>query len=266
MMRGGKVTEPAYDTIGRGYAAARRPDPRIAVRIEAALGDCQSVVNVGAGAGSYEPADREVIAVEPSAEMIAQRPKGAARVVQATAEDLPFDDDSFDAAMAIITIHHWDDVDAGLTEMIRVARKRVLILSIDPEVVAQGWIASDYFPDAAANGRSELLPIAELRAKLPSSSVEVVPGPRRCRDAFAFTLWDQPERLLDPAVRRASSVWHRIPVAALNLGLKRLREDLESGEWDRKYGHLRELGEFDIGLRLVVSELSLPSTDRPQRR
>ncbi len=249
------MSQPAYDTIGHGYAEIRRPDPRIAARIEAALGDAESVLNVGAGAGSYEPADREVTAVEPSAEIIAQRPDGAAPVVQARAEELPFADESFDAAMAIITIHHWEDLDAGLREMKRVARRRIVVLTADPEVVAETWIAADYFPEVAEISRAEHLPIGELAKKLPSAAVEVVACPRDCSDVFVLTLWARPELHLDPIVRRASSNWHRMRPDQTERGLERLRADLESGRWDERYGHLRGLEELDVGLRLLVAEL-----------
>lgn len=247
------MSEPAYDRIGIGYSRHRQPDPRIAARIEAALGDARTVLNVGAGTGSYEPADCEVTAVEPSAEMISQRPPGAAPVVQASAEALPFDDNSFDAAMAVITVHHWADFAAGLAEMRRVARKRIVLLTIDPDVIARVWIVRDYFPEAEALDRQSMPTIEQLSARLPGASIETVPVPSRCRDGFTIALWDRPELLLDPDVRRSSSIFHRLPTDATERGLERLRADLESGRWDERNGHLRTAPELDTGLRLIVA-------------
>jgi ubiquinone/menaquinone biosynthesis C-methylase UbiE len=247
------MSEAAYDRIGVGYSRNRQADPRIAARIEAALGDARTVLNVGAGAGSYEPTDREVTAVEPSTEMISQRPPGAAPVVQASAEELPFGDDSFDAAMAVITVHHWADFGAGLTEMRRVATQRVVLLTIDPDVTARVWIVHDYFPEAEAMDRRIMPTVEQLSAKLPGASVETVPAPSRCRDGFTIALWDRPELLLDPDVRRSSSIWYRMPAGATERGLERLRGDLESGRWDERYGHLRTAPELDIGLRLLIA-------------
>ena len=168
-----------YDRTGQGYAAVRQGDPRIAARVEAALGDARSVLNVGAGTGSYEPADREVTAVEPSAVMISQRAPGTAPVVQASAEDLPFEDDSFDAAMAMVTVHHWQDLAAGVEEMRRVARRRVVVLSFDPAPLADFWLV-EYFPRAFEIHSEFMPPLDELAALMGGASVEVVPMPRRC--------------------------------------------------------------------------------------
>ena len=165
----GVVNEAAYDRIGRGYSNVRRADPRIAARVEEALGDARTVLNVGAGTGSYEPADRKVTAVEPSAEMIAQRPAGSATVVQASAEALPFDDDSFDAAMAIITVQHWADAAAGLAEMIRVSRERVLVLTFDGPAMAEMWMVRDYVPRLLEIHTELMPPMAELAAALPGA-------------------------------------------------------------------------------------------------
>jgi SAM-dependent methyltransferase len=249
------VTEPAYDRIGLGYSAVRRPEPRIAAWIEAALGDARSVINVGAGAGSYEPTDREVTAVEPSQTMIAQRPPGSAPVVQGVAEDLPFEDDSFDAAMAIITIQHWDDLRAGLAEMARVARERVIVLTFDGPTAGELWLVHDYFPAALDYHAGVMPPIGDLTAALPGASVEPVPIPSGCADGFFIAIWDRPEMLLDPEVRRASSCWHQMPQSEIEQGVARLRADLESGRWDERNGHLRQTPELDVGLRLVIAEL-----------
>lgn len=245
-----------YDRIGQGYAAVRRGDPRIAARVDAALGDARSVLNVGAGAGSYEPADREVTAVEPSDVMIAQRAADAAPVVQASAEELPFEDDSFDAAMATITVHHWRDLGAGLAEMARVARRRVVVLSFDPAPLAGFWLV-EYFPRAFEIHSGFMPPLDEIAAALGGEvTVEAVPIPRGCTDGFFFALWDRPELQLDPEVRRASTVWHVMEPERIESGLAELRADLESGRWDERHGHLREqTAELDLGLRLLVAEL-----------
>jgi SAM-dependent methyltransferase len=244
-----------YDRTGHGYAAVRRPDPRIAARVEAALGDARSVVNVGAGAGSYEPADREVTAVEPSELMISQRPPDAAPAIKASAEELPFGDDSFDAAMAMITVHHWRDLEAGVAEMARVARRRIVVLSFDPEPLADFWLV-EYFPRAFEIHSDFMPPIEELAALLGGAEVEVVPLPRRCTDGFFFALWDRPELQLDPEVRRASTVWHVMAPEEIERGLEALGADLDSGRWDARHGHLREdTPELDLGLRLLVADL-----------
>jgi SAM-dependent methyltransferase len=241
-----------YDRIGIGYGEIRRPDPRIAARLEAALGEAQSVLNVGAGTGSYEPAGREVTAVEPSSVMIAQRPAGAAPVVPAKAEALPFEDESFDAAMAIITVHHWDDPAAGLAEMRRVARDRVVVLTFDPPPLKAHWMV-DYVPGLYEAHVEMLGPIGAIASALPGALIETVPMPHCCEDGFWCALWDRPELHLDPEVRRASSGWHRIDAEEAERGLSALQADLESGAWDARNGHLRTAPELDIGLRLVTA-------------
>lgn len=248
------VTEAAYDEIGQGYSKVRQPDPRIAMRIEAALGEAQTVLNVGAGAGSYEPTDRELTAVEPSAEMIAQRPAGSAPVVQASAEELPFEDDSFDAAMAVSTIHHWPDLEAGLAELRRVARQRITLVTFDPEVLSELWIFGDYFPGML---RSEWMRSSSDRVmgELPASTSSPLLVPQDCTDHFFAALWGRPELFLEPEVVQPMWVWQRLPEQAKQEGRDQLTADLESGVWDERYGHLREKQELDVGLRLVVSEL-----------
>jgi SAM-dependent methyltransferase len=249
------VSDAAYDQIGVNYTDFRRADPRIEVRIWEALGDARSVVNVGAGTGSYEPRARELIAVEPSPLMIAKRPKGAAPVVQGVAEALPLDDQSVDAAMAIFTIHHWSDLSAGLAEMRRVARKRIVLLTIDAAKNAKIWTLAEYFPEAMRAEEEKMPSMPVLETALPRAKVETVPMPSRCRDEFTSALWDRPELFLEPDVLRASSLWHSLEPAAIEHGQQRLREDLESGRWDEKHGHLRTLPELDIGMRLVREEL-----------
>lgn len=246
----------AYDRLGRGYSDFRRADSRIAARIEEALGDARSVLNVGAGAGSYEPAGGRVQAVEPSAEMIAQRPDGAAPVVQASAEALPFENDSFDAAMAVLTAHHWADLDAGLAEMLRVARRRIVIVAFDSEALSDLWIAADYFPGMLGLKRSSGASSRDLAAKLPVSQSLPLPVPRACEDHFFAALWARPELLFEEDVVRSMWVWQSIPEESRRGGRERLAADLRSGAWDKRHGHLRERPELDVGLRIVVSELS----------
>ena len=221
-----------------------------------ALGDARSVVNVGAGTGSYEPPDRQLTAVEPSDVMIAQRAPDAAPVVQATAEALPFADDSFDAAMAILTLHHWSDIEAGLAEMVRVARKRVVIVGFDEDVWAEQWIVRDYLPEVmtllAASSTSAL---PHVLAALPPATVEPILAPNDCTDRMFATLWARPEQYLDPRVRAGTSTWNQVPRSASARALEALRRDLASGEWDRRYGHLRTTPAWDVGLRLVRAEL-----------
>jgi SAM-dependent methyltransferase len=249
------MSDPSYDRIGRGYAIARRADSRIAARIDAALGDARTVLNVGAGAGSYEPAGREVTAVEPSAEMIDQRPSGAAPVVQASAESLPFGDDAFDAALAVLTAHHWADLDQGLREMTRVARRRVAIVTFDSAALEDLWITADYFPKMLALRRQSGASSHNLVAKLPAATSTPLPVPRDCTDLFFAALWARPELLFDDEVVRPMWVWQSISDEARQAGRERLAADLESGAWEERYGHLRGMDELEVGLRLVVSEL-----------
>ncbi len=238
-----------YDTIGRGYANHRRPDPRIAAMIETALGDARSVVNVGAGTGSYEPRDRRVTAVEPSATMIAQRPSGAAEVVQATAERLPFPDRSFDAATAFLTTHHWTDLDAGLREMARVSRGPCVFLDHDMRDL-HFWML-DYFPQVRPKLKP-LLPLESARAVFSRLRVTPVPVPHDCTDGFFCAYWRRPERYLDPDVRAAISFFTLVDDVEARIA--RLRRDIEDGTWLRRNGHLLRETEMDYGYRLIVAE------------
>jgi SAM-dependent methyltransferase len=246
----------AYDELGHGYASVRRADPRIAARIDAALGDARTVLNVGAGTGSYEPSDREVTAVEPSAVMIAQRPAGAAPAIQASAERLPFDDDSFDAAMAVLTVHHWADQDAGLSELKRVTRRRIVLVAFDPAMLDGLWISRDYFPEILDLKRRSASTGQGLAAMLPNASSQPLPVPRDCEDHFFAALWARPEMLFDDELVRPMWVWQSISEEGRRSGRERLAADLESGAWEQRYGHLRRQDELDVGLRLVLSELS----------
>jgi SAM-dependent methyltransferase len=254
-----------YDEIGEGYADVRVEDPRLARPIWDALGDARTVVNVGAGAGSYEPRDRDVVAVDPSAVMIAQRPEGAAPAVLGAAERLPFPDDSFDAAMAILTLHHWDDVDAGLREMRRVARRRIVIVTYDPALEGDLWIVRDYLGEHAIATFSSLPPISRILETLPEAEVHPLLIPNDCSDRMFATLWARPEAYLDPHVRAGTSVWQRLPGDVVARAIDDLSRDLASGEWDRRYGHLRTTPAYDAGLRLLTSEIHARTSSTPQQ-
>jgi SAM-dependent methyltransferase len=193
-----------YDAIGEGYARVRSPDDRIADHIRRALGDVRSVVNVGAGAGSYEPRDLEVVAVEPSVKMIDQRPPGSAHVIQGRAEHLPFPDGAFDVALAVLTVHHWDDWRVGLAEMKRVARRRVVVLTWDPPAAAGFWL-NDYFPEMAAVDARRFVPLDEFCEPLRPCDVSRVPIPQDCTDGFMAAYWRRPRAYLDPEVRAGIS-------------------------------------------------------------
>jgi SAM-dependent methyltransferase len=242
-----------YDSIGRTYTATRQTEPRIAARIWAALGDARTVVNVGAGTGNYEPPDRGVTAVEPSEVMIAQRAPDTAPVVQAGAEDLPFEDDSFDAAMAVLTLHHWGDWRAGCAELRRVARDRVVIFSWDPTYRGRMWLSAEYFPTLSWQDVREF-PTLQAQVAALQATVEVVPVPWDCRDGFFSAFWRRPEAYLDPAVRAGISTMARRE-GELAGGIARLRADLESGEWARRHADLLDLEELDLGYRLLVASL-----------
>ena len=241
-----------YDVIGRSYAATRREDPRIATQIRAALGDARSVVNIGAGAGSYEPADRDVVAVEPSRRMIDQRVLGAAPVVRASAEGLPFADGSFGAAMAVLTAHHWPDPAEGLREMARVAHRQV-VLFFEPLQTHDFW-ALEYFPAARELPTEVDPPDAELIGQhLRVREIHSVLVPHDCVDGFGAAFWGRPEAYLEPEVQAGMSWLALLPEVDREEGTQRLRADLDSGEWDRRLGHLRRQKEYDGGYRLAVA-------------
>jgi SAM-dependent methyltransferase len=246
--------EASYDTLGRRYAPIRRPDPHLAAAIWSALGDAESIVNVGAGTGSYEPPDRKVIAVEPSEVMIAQRPVGSAPAVRATAEALPLGDGAVDAALAVLTMQHWEDVDRGLREMLRVARQRIVLVTMDVDVQAEMWLIRDYAPETIAAHAASFPSIGWLIDTLPGASVSPLPIARNCTDGFMVAYWGRPEAYLDPAIRAGTSAWQQLPARVVDRALDRLRADLRDGEWDRRYGRLRRRDTLDVGLRLIRYE------------
>ncbi len=241
--------QPLYDTIGIDYAHLRREEPRIAAHLYEALSDAQTVINVGAGTGSYEPRDRQVTALEPSAAMIAQRPADAAPALQATAENLPFADDSFDAAMAVLTIHHWQHQAKGLAEMRRVAKGPVVLLTFDPAF--RGPWLHDYFPELVTLDDSQMPPMGFYEQHLGEVEICTVPIPHDCIDGFLYAYWRRPTAYLDPCIRAGSSSFWKLD--GVEVGLAQLAEDLESGAWEQRYGDVMALDELDCGYRLVVA-------------
>ena len=238
-----------YDAIGHGYAELRQPDARIQSAIHSALGDAQSILNVGAGAGSYEPVGRAVVAIEPSITMIHQRQADAAPVIQASATELPFGSGTFDAAMAVLTVHHWPDRAKGLREMRRVARSRVVVLTWDPAF--PGFWLCDYFPEIMNIDRPIFPSGREFERELGPVDTRVVPIPHDCSDGFMCAYWRRPEAYLDRRVRSAISTFSKIE--SVDAGLARLSSDLESGAWHRANAHLLERNELDLGYRLIVT-------------
>jgi SAM-dependent methyltransferase len=244
--------EPRYDRIGRGYSATRRPDPRIARLVTDALDDSRSVVNVGAGTGSYEPGDRAVVAVEPSIAMVRQRPSGSASVVRATAGALPFARGAFDGALAVLTVHHWTDASAGLAELRRVASGTVVVLTFDHDVHCQQWIVTDYLPDMAGLDGNVPSP-DEITRALGGGTVKVVPVPADCVDGFCHAFWARPAAYLDPAVRAGISGIARLPRETVAKAMARLDDDLSTGRWLDRHGSLVGTDAIDVGYRLVIS-------------
>lgn len=241
-----------YDRIGHGYTATRGADPRIAAAIEAALGDARTVVNVGAGAGAYEPVHARVIAVEPSIAMIRQRRRGAAAVLRAVAESLPLRDASVDAALAVLTVHHWTDVGQGLDEACRVARRRVVILTWDPAAHRSFWLTADYLPEIVELDGARFPAIEAIRSRFSRSLVRPLAIPHDCRDGFLGAFWREPAAYLDPQVRAGMSGFAQLPAGAADRGLARLAEDLRSGRWHARHGDLRGRTSADLGYRLVI--------------
>jgi len=243
-----------YDSIGQTYRATRRADPRIAAAIKNALGDAGSVVNVGAGAGSYEPG-QTIAAIEPSRVMIAQRPPGSAPAVQATAERVPLRDRCADAALAVLTVHHWSDVAAGVAEMRRIARRRLVFFTWWPQAFASFWLLSEYLPEAARVDAAMSEPIGVLARLVRGAEVRPVPVPHDCADGFAAAYWRRPEAYLDPAVRAGISVLAKTGDGALRAGLSRLADDLRTGRWQDNHADLLQLDCLDVGYRLVIADV-----------
>lgn len=243
----------AYDRIGKGYSNFRSTDPDIAAAIRTALGNAASVVNVGAGSGSYEACARSCIAIEPSSTMIAQRPAGSAPVTQGVAERLPLQSGSFDAAMALLTVHHWTDLTAGVAELRRVAR-RVVVFTFDPTVHDAFWLFREYLPEATRPLSQRPATPESIGRQLGGARIEVVSVSSRCRDGFTLAYWNRPEAYLDPEVRRCCSSFAELPDSLVEERMVRLAADLESGQWESDHPQLRGATSYDGGLRLVVSD------------
>jgi SAM-dependent methyltransferase len=241
-----------YDTIGIGYAARRQPDPRIVDALGIALTDSDSIANIGAGAGSYELLRRTVVAIEPSMEMVRQRQPGAAPAVQASAECLPLRDNCVSAATAILTTHHWTNLSQGLNELGRIARDRVVILTWDPDAPAF-WLTGEYFPAMVERDRRRFPKMSSLSDTFGKVRVQVLPVPHDCIDGFLGAYWRRPLAYLDSTIRSGMSGFTGI--AGVESGLTRLKGDLESGEWARRFGHLMNYDTLDIGYRLAIAEL-----------
>jgi SAM-dependent methyltransferase len=249
------VDSARYDRIGRGYASTRREDPRLAREIHAALGAARTVVNVGAGAGSYEPRDRHVVAIEPSDVMAAQRPPELAPAISASAGQLPLRDRSVDAAMAVLTLHHWDaELESGVRELRRVARGAVVIVTYDAEVSGRMWLMAEYLPEVARLDRRIFPSLDRLAAWLDGDTeVRPLPIPRDTPDWTLGSFWAHPERVLDARARAATSGFARMDPAIVARVVDAVGRDLATGAWDRRHRDLREADSFDVGLRLVVS-------------
>ncbi|MEN4474364.1 class I SAM-dependent methyltransferase [Mycolicibacterium cosmeticum] len=244
-----------YDAIGRSYRATRRPDARIANQIHSALPIDGTVLNIGAGSGSYEP-DRTLVAIEPSMVMIAQRPRGSAPCIQATAEALPLRDKCVDATMALLTVHHWRDIAAGIAEMRRVTRRRLVILTWDQTVLRNFWLLSEYLPAASATSDALAVPIDRLIELLGGADVQPVPVFHDCTDGFGAAYWRRPEAYLDPVVRAGISMLAQAGDSTLAAGIARLAADLRSGQWFLRHAELLDVDHVDVGYRLLTSDLN----------
>lgn len=251
----GDTLDARYEQIGHGYARTRREDPRIARRIHEALGDARMVVNVGAGAGSYEPRDRYLIAVEPSDVMAAQRPHDLPPAIRGSAGDLPLRDQTVDAAMAILTVHHWDaEQERGVRELRRIARGPVVILTYDAEVSGQMWLMADYLREVAELDHRIFPTVETLAGWLGGTTkAHTIELARDTPDWTLGSFWAHPERVLDAGARNATSGFARMAPEVVDRVTAAVRRDLESGAWDERHGHLRALDSFDAGLRLIVN-------------
>ncbi|MEU6441443.1 class I SAM-dependent methyltransferase [Streptomyces sp. NPDC047046] len=241
---------PVYDRIGVGYRQVRQADPRLAALIHEGLGGARTVVNVGAGTGSYEPVDAEVVAVDPSQVMLDQHP--GERKVRAVAGELPFGDGEFDAAMAVLTVHHWPDLRQGLAELRRVARRQV-VFTWDPGHEPELWVVGEYFPEIRAMERERFTPVSDVADAMGAHTVVPFPIPHDFTDGLQTAYWRRPEMFLDPVVRAASSTFAQLPDSVVEPAVARLRADLESGEWHRRHAELLTRESVDYGYRLLIA-------------
>lgn len=248
-----------YDTIGTDYSTTRREDPRISAAIHAALGDAQTVLNVGAGAGAYEPRDRTVVAVDPSVVMLGQRPSDAAPAIRAEAESLPFDDRSFDAVMAVLSDHHWTDRERAFRELARIARNRVVFFNADPGQTDRFWLTTEYLPSfldlIPSSHRAPGAWAREVEEAFGHAELRPVPVPHDCRDGFYGAFWRRPHAYLDPVVRQGISVFARLPDSEVHEAMALLRADLESGRWNAVHADLVAREELDLGYAIMLAEL-----------
>ena len=251
-----EIKNPAfdYDKHGQKYSRQRKTDPRIANYIHNALGNSKTVINIGAGAGSYEPEDRYVVAIEPSSTMRNQRlANGKIPAINAKADSLPFDDETFDSAMAIVTVHHWPDIEKGLKEIRRVTRNQIVIMTFDPEALDDFWNVN-YFPELIEIERRRYPTIDRLQKALgENSEVIKIPIPLDCIDGFQEAYYGRPEAFLEKEVRMAQSAWGFLSSELESRYISNLNDDLLSGEWDKRYGQYRTQPTFTGTLRLIVS-------------
>lgn len=252
--RSERVDQAHYDRTGQTYAQTRQPDPRIAAAINQALSGIDTVANIGAGTGSYEPAGT-VIAIEPSRVMIAQRPAGAAPAVQAIAEQLPIRSSAVDAALGVLTVHHWSDLNQGIAEMLRIARRRVVLLTWDHTIFRRFWLLRDYLPAAARTDADLAVRMSQLTSLLGDVTTIPVLVPHDCTDGFGGAYWRRPHAYLDPTVQAGMSLFAMTPKPALQQGLARLSADLESGRWDRDHKNLLGAQQLDLGYRLLIAQV-----------
>jgi SAM-dependent methyltransferase len=243
-----------YDRSGLTYSQTRRADPRIAAAIEDALSDSASVANIGAGTGSYEPS-QTVVAVEPSGVMIAQRSRDAAPAIQACAEHLPIGSNSVDTALAVLTVHHWTDLNQGLAEMARIARRRVVILTWDHHVIREFWLLRDYLPAAARTDKRLAVPMERFTEAFDVVTTSPVLVPHDCQDGFGAAFWRRPETYLDATVQAGMSLMALTPHRQLRDGLQKLQDDLTDGTWHERYKSMVDQTALDAGYRLVVADL-----------
>jgi SAM-dependent methyltransferase len=245
-----------YDKYGKTYGSFRKTDPRIAAYVDRAIGEAQTVLNVGAGAGSYEPEDKYVISVEPSKTMRLQRAeKNKVPAVIGNAENLPFDDDTFDASMAMVTIHHWENMEKGLQELRRVSKDKVIVMTFDPDALDIYWNVN-YFPEVV-NAERARYPSVKFIVDVLGGNCEVItiPIPIDCVDGFQEAFYGRPEAFLDKEIRKNQSAWGFVSEEEELRGVQMLKEELESGEWERKYGKFRTQPFFEGALRLIVASI-----------